>query len=294
MTAPLIIIGAPRSGTNALRDALCSLDSFHTWPCDELNPLWRTGNLTHPTDELAAKDARPAVARTIRAAFDRRAKKQPAAVLIEKTCANSLRPEFVHAVIPDARYVEIVRDGRDAASSAVERWGAPFELSYTLRKLRFVPKRDLAEVSRRQLGHRFRRGGPDRAAVRTWGPRFSRLDELIRDEAPLEDICAAQWSACVMASSDFFDSNLGLPALRIRYEDLVSTPVNTLETICNFAGMNATGASVEQAAGSIHAGSVGRWTATPLAKSPSALTILEPGLTRLGYPDTAMPDIGDA
>jgi len=33
----IIIVGAPRSGTNMLRDVLTSFDGVCTWPCDEIN-----------------------------------------------------------------------------------------------------------------------------------------------------------------------------------------------------------------------------------------------------------------
>ena len=34
---PVVIIGAPRSGTNMLRDVLCDWPGVVTWPCDEIN-----------------------------------------------------------------------------------------------------------------------------------------------------------------------------------------------------------------------------------------------------------------
>ncbi len=60
-------------------------------------------------------------------------------MVVEKTCATSLRVEFVRAVLPDAKYVFITRDGLDAAASAMERWHAPLDLRYTAAKARFVP-----------------------------------------------------------------------------------------------------------------------------------------------------------
>ena len=54
---PLIIIGAGRSGTNILRDTLTSLSGFETWPCDEINPIWRHGNLFWPDDEIPVERA---------------------------------------------------------------------------------------------------------------------------------------------------------------------------------------------------------------------------------------------
>ena len=53
----VIIIGAPRSGTNILRDVLTSFDGICTWPCDEINYIWRHGNAKYPSDELLAANA---------------------------------------------------------------------------------------------------------------------------------------------------------------------------------------------------------------------------------------------
>src|SRR5688500_17198900 len=130
----IIIIGAPRSGTNMLRDLLTSLPLVGTWPCDEINAIWRHGNVGYPTDELPPALARPAVRDYIRKAFDRLAQREHLDFVVEKTCANSLRVPFVNAVVPDASYIQIVRNGRDAAASAVSRWTAPFDARYTLRK----------------------------------------------------------------------------------------------------------------------------------------------------------------
>lgn len=73
---PIVIIGAPRSGTNMLRDALCQVSGPGTWPCDEINAVWRCGNGRHPTDELRLEHARPEVKRYIRRAFDRLARRR--------------------------------------------------------------------------------------------------------------------------------------------------------------------------------------------------------------------------
>ena len=58
---PMVIVGAGRSGTNVLREVLCSFPGFSTWPCDEINYIWRHGNRGAPTDELTPDDARPEV-----------------------------------------------------------------------------------------------------------------------------------------------------------------------------------------------------------------------------------------
>ena len=37
---PVIIIGAPRSGTNILRDTLSIISNVRTWDCDEIPYIW--------------------------------------------------------------------------------------------------------------------------------------------------------------------------------------------------------------------------------------------------------------
>src|SRR5262245_2527282 len=102
---PVIIIGAGRSGTNMVRDLLTALPSCATWPCDEINYIWRYGNATFPTDELTAEHARPEVVRYIRRQFGHLARTTSAKWIVEKTCANSLRVDFVRAVVPEAKFI---------------------------------------------------------------------------------------------------------------------------------------------------------------------------------------------
>lgn len=285
---PVIIVGAPRSGTNALRDAMSSLAGFTTWPCDELNPLWRTGNRDVPTDELTVMHARPEVRGRIQNAFAKRARSAPGATVVEKTCANTLRLDFVDRVLPHASYVEIVRDGRDAASSAAERWGASFDLAYSLKKARFVPLADLPGVVVTQLRHRLSKlTGPPQATVRSWGPRFAGLEELIASGASLEQVCAAQWSACTAASDGFFSSHPETAHLRIRYEDFTADPAATLQAIGTFINVPVTHDEAATAGAGVHNRSLGRWEQTALARDHRALDILAPMLSTLGYAASA-------
>ena len=115
--SPVVIVGAPRSGTNMLRDVLARLSGVATWPCDEINYIWRHGNLRYPSDEFPPELARPAVQRYVDRQFDWVSRHYDADVVVEKTCANSLRVPFVDRVVPEARYVFIRRNGLDAVDS---------------------------------------------------------------------------------------------------------------------------------------------------------------------------------
>ncbi|MFV2092639.1 MAG: hypothetical protein ACC634_06100, partial [Hyphomicrobiales bacterium] len=86
---PVIIIGAARSGTNMLRDMLSTLPGFATWPCDELNPVWRHGNRSWPDDEIPAELAGRG-RDFIRRRFTRMWRQSGGCpFIVEKTCANA-------------------------------------------------------------------------------------------------------------------------------------------------------------------------------------------------------------
>jgi hypothetical protein len=231
----ILIIGAPRSGTNMLRDLMARLDGAGTWPCDEINYVWRHGNIRHPSDALPPGLARPRVIRYIGGQFARLARRRGLDTVIEKTCANSLRVPFVDRVIDDARYVYIVRDGVDAAASAARRWHAGLDLGYRLRKARFVPPSDVPYYLIRFLGNQLQRLGAQGRPANSWGPVFDGMAEAQREASTL-DVCARQWRACVEAASAAL---AGLPARRVhrvRYEDFVGDPVREFRRIADFAG----------------------------------------------------------
>ncbi|MEL7430325.1 MAG: sulfotransferase [Pseudomonadota bacterium] len=131
--APIIIIGAGRSGTNVLRDCLTAANGLVTWPCDEINLIWRHGNLRHPTDVFGAAQANASVRHYIQSAFDQICRKEGGDTVVEKTCANTLRVPFIDAIFPDARYINIVRDGRDVTASAMKRWRSSVDWPYMKR-----------------------------------------------------------------------------------------------------------------------------------------------------------------
>jgi sulfotransferase family protein len=256
-TSPVVIIGAPRSGTNMLRDALTALPGLATWPCDEINYVWRHGNLRHPSDEFPREFARPEVAAYVRRAFARLARRAGGARVVEKTCANSLRVGFVDAILPDARYLHIRRDPLDAVASALKRWRAPLDLRYVLRKARYVPPSDLPYYASRYLANRLRKLTAADGRLATWGPRFDGMDAMLASSTPAE-VCAHQWRRCVASAERGLAA---LPAGRVcevRYEDFVRSPAAGLERILASLGIDAGAAAVQAAVRDVRASEIGR------------------------------------
>jgi hypothetical protein len=277
----LIIIGAPRSGTNMLRDSLCRLPGFGTWPCDEINYIWRHGNARHPSDELPPGRADARVVRYIRRAFARRRRIERCEVVVEKTCANSLRVPFVDRVLPDARYVFIHRDPLDAVASSILRWNAPLDLTYTLAKARFVPLTDLPYYGLRFLRNRLHRLASGQARLASWGPRLQCMDEILRAHTVAE-VCAHQWRECLLRSVAALAAMPADKVCRIRYEELVRAPGSHLAEICHFLGRTPDRERLEAAVSDVSSRSIGKGRQQLSKTDRQAVErIIEPASTRL-------------
>lgn len=230
---PVLIIGAPRSGTNLVRDLLCRLPGVGTWPCDEINPIWRHGNASYPTDELLPEHATDAVRRFVRRAFEKRVKRGGLSQVVEKTCANSLRVPFVRKIIPEARFIFLTREGPDAVASAILRWHSSFDLLYTLRKARFVPPSDFPGYLVRFLSNRLgRRSSPD-GRLSTWGPRFRGMDSVVREQG-VAAACALQWLRCVDSASAALSDLTPDRLISVSYRDFVTRPEEEMRRLARF------------------------------------------------------------
>lgn len=283
MYQPVVIIGAPRSGTNMLRDMLVELSGVCTWPCDEINYIWRHDNLRFPSDEFTPEMATPDVVSYIRNQFDKLAKRSGADVVLEKTCANSLRVGFVNKVIPDAKYIFIVRDGLDAVGSAIERWHASLDIPYILKKTRYVPISDLPYYATRYLMNHIYRIVSREKRLAFWGPVMSDMEELMTTHT-LTEVCALQWKKCVDNSERDLASIPKERVMRVSYEELVRNPVAEFENIAKFIQKEIPDSVREYLKKNIRASSIGKGRKALGEDQVEALKPLISGtLVRYGY-----------
>jgi hypothetical protein len=255
---PIVIIGAPRSGTNMLRDTLTHCEGAATWPCDEINAIWRHHNARFPSDELKPAQATLSVKRYIRQAFQRLADRAQARWVVEKTCANSLRVDFVRAVLPEAKFIFLVRDGADVVASSMKRWQAGFDLRYTLRKARYVPLGDIPRLAMRFVANRIYRLGVRNRRLGRWGPKFDGMQTMLRERS-LAEVCAEQWRRCVMNAAAALAACGADQVCFVRYERLVADPRSEIGRITAFAGVEIDDDQRRRIASAISPTNVGKW-----------------------------------
>ncbi|WP_281847380.1 sulfotransferase family protein [Olleya namhaensis] len=230
---PVIIIGSGRSGTNMLRDIITAMPDFDTWDCDEINPVWRYGNKKAETDELSPSLASNKIKSYIRKRFNQRHKKNKAKYIVEKTCANSLRLDYVYEVFPDAKYIIINRDGRDVVPSAMKRWNSSFDLKYTLKKLRYVPLTDLFFYVWKFGSNRLKKTFLKKESLSFWGPVYKGIHSDTAN-LPLMELCAQQWVHCAENTLKHREQIPAEKIFDVRYETFVNNPKQKMTELLSF------------------------------------------------------------
>ena len=235
---PLIIIGSPRSGTNALRDSLTSIVDFETWPCDEINGIWRYKNISIGYDNLSKQNINSHSSNYIHNQFRKQweLSGRPK-YLVEKTTANSLRPEFVYSIFPNAKYIFIARDGSEVVKSATKRWNGEFEydlLEYWIQKIKYTPIADIPYYFF-DIGSRRIKNMINHESMTHWGPNHPTLD-LFRNSSTTEDLSALQWSLCLISSWYFFRSIPRRNVIFITYDSYLAHPEKFVKKLSSLLG----------------------------------------------------------
>lgn len=278
---PIILIGAARSGTKFLRDVIAAGDGTAAVPYD-VNYVWRYGNEKHPHDALTVEQLAERNARFIRKALPSLARQSQSDILVEKTVSNTLRVPFVDAVYPEARFVHLIRDGRDVVESAMRQWEAPPDWAALRQKLRDIPLENLGYVW--WFGMNFLSGLlSKRQGGKIWGPRYAGIDQDL-NQLSLPEICAAQWAHSVeRASADLAK----LPKSRVHtiyYEDLVAgqEALSELLVALNLPDRDTILAAHAQ---KLRKPSRSRWTEIPAEDRARIMSTIGPALVANGYED---------
>lgn len=279
MKAPIIIVGAARSGTKFLRDILASGSGTRAVPYD-VNYVWRYGVGWNSDDRLTPDRLSGRQVTFVRRTLPQIAKLRNGEVLIEKTVATTLRVPYAHAVFPEARFVHLVRDGRDVVESAMRQWVAPPDWRALFIKLRGIPVRNI-DYALWFAGNTIAGLGAGRKGGKIWGPRYPGIerDALTR---PLVEVCSLQWKNSVGFASDEL---LQLPTnqvFQIRYEDLVSSPDALGELVAALELPDRESILANYRA-RVDTGGGERWKQLPEGDRQRMMQIIKPTLREFGY-----------
>ncbi len=281
--APVIVIGAARSGTKFLRDILASGAGVAAVPYD-VNYVWRFGAEAAPDDCLTPAHLTDRQRRFIRKTLPALAHLQPGEVLVEKTVSNTLRVPYVEAVLPQARYVHLIRDGRDVTESAMRLWQAPPSWGALFDKLRGMPLANLGYAA--WFLWNFSTGLlAGRKGGKVWGPRYPGIDADVQAQS-LTQVCAQQWRTTVETARADLRSIPQDRVFEIRYEDLVADD-RALRRLISFLGLPDPEATLAAWKARVERSRSVKWHKMPEQQQSQMLAILGPLLGELGYADAS-------
>ena len=232
---PLIIIGAARSGTKLLRDLIAIHPEIDKVPYD-INYIWRMGNENVVHDELSPEQLTPQIRQKILKHLQKFRNKSP--LLVEKTVSNTLRVPFVLSVFPNAKFIYLIRDGRDVVESVYRQWLAPPDWKYSLEKAMTFPMMDAFGYGFRYAQSLLKKLFFAQSATHNiWGVHYQGIEQDMLTKDLLE-VCAIQWVRSVSLANEALNTLPSEQVITIHYEHLVESPLDSFQQIASFLNID--------------------------------------------------------
>jgi hypothetical protein len=298
----VFIVGSPRSGTTIFGELLDQHPQLSQWY--EPYFVWDRYFRLAPHDERTVEDATARVKQQIFRDFDRYRKNKKCLVLIDKSPRNSLKIPFILEIFPRARFVHLLRDGRDVTLSIHKEWQRRraivndpaqqgrfnyFEALGVLHK--FLARQKFMQDKLKALwfethGHFINKTGQlNRLRWHGeigWGPRFKNWRDVYRQSSLLQ-FAAHQWRACVQCIQRDWDLIGPENRLTIRYEDLITQPETKIGEILDFIGVKSSRVFMDSLP-ELKAGNCNKWKDEfSISQLNEIYSILTPPLLELGY-----------
>jgi len=248
----VIIIGAPRSGTSILGRVLDRHPRMSTWV--EPYYIWDYHFREAPHDMLMSEDASNKTRYWIRKAFHDYHQAFKVDWVVDKSPRNCLRIPFVKTVFPEARYIFLIRDGRDTIISIKKQWEVKGGIFADSEKTgqwknririirRWLKRRPLWRLRFQSV---FFEIGPPKYWLNKkflnqirwegrfgWGPRFKGWQDVV-DRTTLLEFSAYQW----FHSAQGILENISLIPKEnrfiIKYENFIEDPNTSIKNLFSF------------------------------------------------------------
>ncbi|MFC1812826.1 sulfotransferase [Thermodesulfobacteriota bacterium] len=238
----VFITGSPRSGTTILGNILnCHkqiaewYEPYYLWGSyfpDKENDIWSDRRLN---DQIIQK---------IRREYRLFSKKANKPIVLDKSHRYAFNVKIVQDIIPEAKWIHILRDGRDVTLSIQKEWA---KRKHMVKQKDFLMLFQTAiNMLKRQPFWRYRlmavlyeiNSNPSINPLRYlnkakwngktgWGLRFENWQKYLQTHSTLQ-FNAMQWVKAVEAVKKNWMFIPEQNKVEIRYEDLLSTPQNTL------------------------------------------------------------------
>jgi len=246
------IIGSPRSGTTVMGEILNNHHRISQWY--EPYFIWDHFFRENKHDEREKNDLLPKAKRQITRDFLRYKKKCRTDLIIDKSPRNSLKIPFILEIFPSAKFIHILRDGRDVTLSINKEWikrrkvtgsGTPagqFNYLQALSVLKdWLNRQPFTEDKIRSLwfetrGHISKEKHLNRKRWNGdvgWGPRFEGWDKVYQSHSLLQ-FNALQWLKCIKSIEKNWNEIPEKNKIRIRYENFLSAPEATISEVLEF------------------------------------------------------------
>lgn len=299
----VFIFGSPRSGTTLLENLLNHHPQIAEWY--EPYYLWERFFPVPDTDIWQIRHLTKQVNKKIRSEFGIYRKKSGKPIIVDKTPPHAFNLKIIHQIFPEAKFIHILRDGRDVTLSIKKEWD---------KRVNIVRQKNLSgqiqlvtNMLKRQPYWRYRwmaifhelqtsfstnmtlspkkifnkarwKGEPG------WGPRFEGWQAYLNSHTPIE-FNAMQWVRSVEA---VFSSWTNLPEknkIEIRYEDLIQSPKNVLQKLFDLIHVAVSPAFFDKIPEINHHNS-NKWeNELSYDEIKKIKPILSPLIDRLGYSD---------
>lgn len=255
---PILVTGSPRSGKTLVAEIVSRSPEFF-FACEPLM-LWDAVMPNRDDDRRTEADIVPGARERLLETLSKTVQRAGRTRYIDDLSQHSLRIPFIASILPEARIIHVVRDGRSVVPELIRRWS----LRDTLRA---AVRRRWRHVHLGSLPRHFTRFAANYWSTRirsrrvTWGPRVPGLAEFASTHS-IAQTAAFQWRNLVeTARTDL----ARLPASRwmeVRYERLAAEPAAVAREVAAFCGASDPDACAAAATSIVRP----RWT-DPLTES---------------------------
>ena len=238
---PVLVTGTPRSGKSVVAQLLDGLREF-TWISEPLM-VWDLGLGARPDDRRGAEEAtdrlRDQIAESCRSLISDR----PGTRYLDDLSYHALRIPFVHAVLPQARIIHVIRRPQDTIPEMCYGWMYKDSIGRAILRRRKAIRpstlpRHAARFAKNLLMSRIK----GRRA--TWGPRVPGLAQIVAERS-IPEIAAYQWMQMVRIASEELKSLPSDSGLEVRFDRLLADPASQASRIAAFCGVRSPEALVE-------------------------------------------------